>query len=234
MLVSASNLARAIECPASGILPKGDPIPESPASKRGSISHAWCASKLRGWPLPDVGKHKVSHIDVEALRTYLGDGEMRNELAMAWDPVKRDTEIIGENIGRAYPEHAGIIGTADVAMIRPAAMVLDIKTGRQMGSVADNWQVRALSVMLAHAYDVDSVTGVLAYLNRDGSWTFDPVTWGAFALAEMSDELADWAKKYRVMGELAADGWWPQANPSLETCRYCDRQCSQRYGEVAA
>lgn len=231
MLPSASKIESAILCPASALLPRVRREP-SASAKRGKMGHALIAADLRGWEKPPMGRYKIAY-DLEALKVYLGDGELRCELAMTWDPATRSTTVHGENIGREYPEVAGLQGTADIAVIRPHALVVDIKTGQPGAPARDHWQLKHNAVALAGAYEVDTVTAALAYLGRDGSWTFDAVTWGMFSLESIADDLAKLAKHHRTAAELYASGWDPPVNPSRDVCRWCECDCDARFKEAA-
>lgn len=232
MLPSASQLERALICPASALLPISRREPGA-AAKRGTLIHALIAADLRGWERPSVGRYKVGY-DLDALKAHIGDGDLLCELAMTWDPSTRRTTVHGENIGRDYPIEYGLRGTADIVVVRPHALVVDIKTGQPGKPASESWQLRHNAVALASAYGVDKVTAELAYLGKDGSWTFDAVTWGLFALEAIADDLAKFAKHMKTAGDLYADGWEPPTNPSQSTCRYCEAVCSSRYGASEA
>ena len=236
MLPSASKLESALLCPASSLLPRNRKEPGA-AAKRGKLIHAVIAADLRGWERPPIGRYKIAY-DMSALLNYLAIDQHEDgvyaELAMTWDPSTRSTTVHGENIGREYPECDGLHGTADIVVVRPHALVVDVKTGQPGTPAKDHWQLKHNAVALAGAYDVDKVTAALAYLNKDGSWTFDEVTWGLFALEAIADDLAKLAKHMKTSEALYEGGWDPPTRPSETTCRYCDCVCSARYGASEA
>ncbi len=226
-LPTVSEMPRATACPASVALPRHpDDGEQSAAALRGSRIHAYIAARLRKWPLPDIGKTKVSHIQLGKLRRYLGRGDVRCELAMAMDPVSGHVEVIAENVNRDYGKPSRICGAADVVMVRRDALVVDLKTGRRaLAAPAENWQVACLAAMVAAAHpQVESVTGALAYLETDGSWRFESYTWGLAQLAMVRDRIraafAEWED-----AEAAEDsGWGATATPGAH-CYYCRSVC---------
>lgn len=233
MMPSASNIERAMLCSASTSLPVVDQ-PQSAAAKRGTVIHAVIASELRGFERPDIGRHRIS-VDMETLKSWLGDGELRAELAMEYTPRTQETVILGENIGREYARKPGrIYGTADIVVLRQRAMVVDIKTGSQrVTQVEDNWQLRTLAVMVASAYQVASVVGALAYLNRDGSWCFESTEWGSIELDDFADVLASKSSEWAQAELDQADGWGPLPTPSYAACRWCPCECEARIRDAA-
>jgi hypothetical protein len=215
-------MQRAAVCDASVVLPRvPDNGEQSASALRGSRIHAWIAAKLRGWPLPDIGKTKVDHIDLTQLRAYLGDGELRCEMAFAFDG-ERVTRL-GENLGREY-NAAGICGAADIVVVRDHMMVVDIKTGSYpVPSPRENWQ---LATLASFAVDVCAdVTGVIALLARDGSWTFDAHTWSRGELAEHRRRLSHrMTSQWPAALELESSGWGATKTVNAE-CRFCKSVC---------
>lgn len=237
MLATASQIERAILCPASQLLPRNRKEPGA-AAKRGTMAHALIISEVRGWKKPDGGKYRIRY-DIDQLRAYMHPhiddvaGSVYGELAMTW--VKPGNVIVhGENIGRDYPAIDGIHGTADLVVVSDgAALVLDIKTGQARGPASSSWQLRHNAVCVAGAYGCDTVTGCLAYLARDGSWAFDGVTFGEMALDAIESDLGNYANQAASCADLHEAGWDPPMNPSDQACRYCECECPARY-QVAA
>jgi hypothetical protein len=225
-LPSVSGLQRAVACAASTALPLGPERPPGAAAIRGTRIHAYIAAKLRGWELPDIGKTKVSHIDLDALRAYLGDGDIKCEAAFSYDGER--VAYLGENIGREYGRPGTLCGSADIVVVRCHMMVLDVKTGSlPVPPPAENWQIATLAAMAQGASwpaIVEDVTGVIATLNRDGSWSFEAHTWNLDGLAAIRRRIdaarATWAEAH----ELEASGWGATPTPGAH-CRWCRCAC---------
>lgn len=224
-LPTASGIERAMQCTASLLLPQG-PDSDNPSRIRGNVAHAMIAHELRGrdlgWTAPDVGRHRIK-MDLLKLREWLGDGELRCELALEYEPENWVTNVIGENVGRDYPHAPGrLYGTADIVVLRRRAIVLDVKTGRHRVTQAmNNWQLRALAVMIAAAYEVDSVVGALAYLDKSGDWFFDAHEFSRFDIGDFATTLADKTQEWLTAKQLQDEGWQPTTTPSVEACRWC-------------
>lgn len=224
-LPTISELPRATACAASVVLPRyPDDGTQSPSAIRGSRIHAYIASRLRKWKRPAIGKTLVNHIQLGKLRRYLGHGEIKCEFAMAWNGAS--TEILGENIGRDYARPGLLCGAADILVVRPHMLVMDIKTGsRPVALPGFNWQIATLAALAFGAYpDVDDVTGVLATLNRDGSWSFDPHTWSRPELAILLSRINSERDKWIEAQEQYDSGWGVEPSPGAE-CFFCKCVC---------
>ena len=232
-LPTVSEMPRATACPASVVLPRHpDDEEQSASALRGSRIHAYIAARFRRWTLPDIGKTKVHHIQLGTLRRYLGHGELRCELAMSYDGTK--VEVLGENIGRDYHRPGTLCGSADIVVVRPHALVLDIKTGSlPVASPAENWQIATLAALFALAYKVESVTGVIATLARDGSWTFDAHAWSLADLAAIRRRIDAAKATWQEAHEQEESGWGATPTPGAH-CRFCKCVCSENAFERAA
>ena len=223
-LPTISEMPRAAVCDASVVLERIPFEPPSPAALRGTRIHAWIAAQLRGWPMPDIGRTKVEHIDMVALRAYLGDGDIKCEAAFSFDGEV--ATFLGENIGRNYP--AGMLcGAADIMV---GLKVVDIKTGSfPVPSPVDNWQLSTLAALSG------CTTGVITTLARDGSWTFDPHTWSVADLAAIRERLRGMMSRWRDAHEMDASGWGVTRTPNRE-CIFCKSICehARQRTEVAA
>lgn len=226
-LPTVSGMARAVACPASVAKPQQpDDEEQSASALRGSRIHAYIAAKLRGWELPEIGRTKVSHIDLDALRSFLGDGEIKCEAAFSYDGER--VAYLGENIGRDYGRPGTLCGSADIIVARCHMMVLDVKTGSlPVPHPRENWQLATLAALARGASwpdIVEDVTGVIAALSRDGSWSFEQHTWSLSDLAAIRRRIdaarASWAEAH----ELEESGWGATTNPGAH-CRYCKAVC---------
>lgn len=220
--VSVSSLQRAFACTASTVLPR-NPDTRGAAAARGDLIHAVIASELRGWERPDTGRYRLKY-DMDVLREAVGTGILLCELAMAYDGTA--VEVLGENIGRDYKRPAALCGSADIVVIDGKhAHVIDIKTGSlPVPSPLDNWQISALALFVSLFFEVDSVTGVIAKLERDGSWQFDSARFTADALASVKKRLDERRALWAIAEEAMQSGWGVEPTPST-SCRFCRCQC---------
>ncbi|MCX6951320.1 MAG: PD-(D/E)XK nuclease family protein, partial [Verrucomicrobia bacterium] len=151
-----------------------------------------------------------------------------SEVAFAFDVTSGEARVLGENIGREYAK-AGrtptdIAGSADlVGLTADAVVVIDYKTGRQpVTRCADNWQMRALSVMAARALGRSRAQAAVLYVDDDGRPRYDWASWDAFDLDGFASELQGLGQDVIYARELVAAG---KPSPGgLRTgshCRYC-------------
>jgi hypothetical protein len=223
-----SSLQRATTCTASVVLEQIGDGPQTAAAKRGTLIGGVIASELRGWPMPDVGRHKLK-INMAALRDFLGEGAIRCEAAMSLRPDGA-VENLGENVGRAYQRPGCINGAADIVVIRPHALCIDVKSGSYpVPDAADNWQVGALSSMLAMILDgdVESVSGVVAKIGRDGEWDFGkPCTWSPAELAVIRKRLVEtYLVRWRDAQRLHDAGFEEPERVQGPECFFCKARC---------
>lgn len=233
-LPTVSSLQRAMACTASVALEQLDDTPPSASAKRGSLIGAVIASELRGWPKPDVGRHRLK-IDMAALRAYLGEGEIRCEAAMSLRPTG-EVEYLGENIGREYNRPGCINGAADIVVMRRNMFVVDVKTGTfPVPDPVDNWQLGSLASMLAAflADDIDSVTGVIAKLGRDGSWDFGkPHTWSLADLAVIREKLTRSIPRWNDAQLMSEAGFAEPEHAQGPHCFFCKARCEHNRNAV--
>lgn len=228
--VSVSALQRATACHASVVLPRG-PDTKSAASVRGDVIHASIAADLRGWDKPNVGRHRIKY-DLPALREYIGQGDLMCELAMAYDG--ESVELLGENVGRgAYPE-GKLCGSADIVVLRPNAMVLDVKTGSlPVPHPRENWQIATLAMMVSRLFagSVQTVTGVIAKLDREGAWEFAEHVFTLEQLQRVQDKIDAARASWSTAEALHESGWGvtPQPGPH---CRFCRCECQHADARV--
>ncbi len=226
-LPTVSEMPRATACPASVALPRHpDDGEQSAAALRGSRIHAYIAARLRKWPLPDIGKTKVSHIQLGKLRRYLGRGDVRCELAMSYDGDR--VEVLGENIGRDYNRPGTLCGAADIVAINNGFIhLIDIKTGSlPVPPPQENWQLATLATLLGWAF-IDShciVKGTVATLARDGSWSFDSHMWTIPQIEAIRRRIDDARAQWTEAHEAEESGWGATPTPG-QHCRWCKAVC---------
>jgi len=221
--VSVSALQRAMVCAASTVLPRKPDTERGAAAARGDMAHAIIAAHLRGWEQPDIGRYRIK-MDLSALETYIGDGERRCELAMAYDG--RSVEVLGENIGREYGRPGKLCGSADLVRFGRVAMVLDVKTGAiPAPHPRENWQIATLSMMAALAFpEIEGVRGVIAKLDRDGSWEFSEHVYTRSDLQAVRARVDAARALWTQVDELHQSGWGADPVPS-QNCRFCKCIC---------
>lgn len=209
-------------CTASVVLEQDEEGPPSASAKRGQLIHGVIAARLRQWPEPDMGRYRLplSEQTMAALSARLGTGELRAELAMAYDGQR--VQVLGENVGRAAYLPGEINGAADLVVLRDDALVGDVKTGdRDVEAPADNWQLASLALFVSLAYGVRSVTGLLAKLNRDGSWTFTDHTWSLADLAIVRQRLDAKVNEWRAEQSLYDAGLGEPPMTQNPACFFC-------------
>jgi hypothetical protein len=79
------------------------------------------------------------------------------------------------------------------------------------------------------------VTGVIATLARDGSWSFEAYTWQPADLVAIRRRIDDARAMWAEAHELEASGWGATPTPGAH-CRFCRAICSSNAfaSEVAA
>ena len=217
-LPTISGLQRAVACPASTALPQLPEGPQGAAAKRGSLIHAVIAARLRQWPEPDQGRYRLplGEKTMSELSTHLGDGELRAELAFAYNGNRVD--VLGENCGREAYRRGWLNGAADLVVIRHDALVCDVKTGQiDAPAPEDNWQLAALAMCVSMVYEVRSVTGAIAKLGRDGEWTWSQHTWSLADLAKIRKRIDAARASWSDAAELEDSGWGTTPKPG----RHC-------------
>ncbi len=229
-LPTISSLQRAMECPGSVVLPQLPDTEQSASALRGSRIHSWIQSQLLGTPTPDIGKTKVSHIDMDGLRAYLGAGDIHCEAAFSYDGER--VEYLGDNIGREYNRPGTLCGAADIVVA--GDLVIDIKTGTYPVPMAkENWQLAALAMMVgmnslqldgSSNTPVECVSGLIATLARDGSWQFDEHTWSLADLAIVRKRLDEARERWSAAADLESSGWGAPVVVGRE-CAFCKARC---------
>lgn len=219
-LPTISGLQRAVACTAAVVLEQDSDDGQSAAALRGSRIHGYVAARFRMWPLPNIGKTKVGHIQLGKLRRQLGHGELRAELAMAYDGKR--VHVIGENVQRAAYLSGEVNGAADLVVLRDDALVCDVKTGaRDVEPPQGNWQLATLALFVSMAYSVKSVTGLIAKLGRDGKWTFAEHRWSLDDLAVVRQRLDAKVREWRGEQSLYDAGLGEPVRSPNGGCYFC-------------
>ncbi len=166
----------------------------SEAADRGNRFHAAIALWVSFRTLPTMDDD-IAQLVAIAQRWLDGHRDMltmRAEVAFAWDPATDEAEEIGVNLGRDYSKGNGrFCGSADlvwVDMENRRGYVGDWATGNGEGKGP---QLRALAMMLARTYRLDSVDVEALEVSADGVRVVCRETLDSFALAAVAGELAD-------------------------------------------
>ena len=228
MKPSASSMGRAAVCPASHALPRAESQGEP--ARDGHAIHAYLARvavspATKSVALQDVPEHlraRCAAIDVAGALNGLGT--IVTEPAYALDVAEGTTRYIGENIGRAYGElgRTEIACTLDVLGWRDdVPVVLDWKTGQDVGDVQENWQMR-IQALVARAASMGAheVEARICYIGEDGSTRTASHVFDAFELDAAEDELREILARVRKAEEVYKAGGLPSMAEG-DHCKYC-------------
>ena len=230
-LPSASKLGLAFTCLGSAVLPRVDSLNEH--ADKGNAKHLFLSMCLKLGrdaallEVPEEFRADCAALDVSELPASQA-GQWLAEVAFAFDVVSGEARVLGENIGREYTRagrtERDIAGSADLVGLTPdAVVVIDYKTGRQpVTRCAENWQMRALSVMAARALGRSRAQAAVLYVDDDGRPRYDWASWDAFDLDGFASEIQ--ALGVRVLTATAVQQLGARKDFTLRTgshCRYC-------------
>ena len=234
LLPTASAIERAIECPASCVLPainiSGDD------ATRGREIHAFIrriANRMaREEALSLVpSEHRQVCEGIDLARIFGGLSDVRGEVAYAIDIRDTKVEELGINLSRNYPA-LGVnefAGTNDIEGTRldGVPVVCDVKTGfLEVTQTKDNAQqkfhARARQLMTG----ADEVEARLIFIGSDGRVTLDCHTFDSFELESFDDELIELRDRilvakdrYDIAGEVSvSSGSWCRYCPAMAAC----------------
>ena len=196
-------------CGGSALVEQVEETGRGAAAKRGDMIHRVIAARLMGHPDPDTGRYKLplGTWTMLGLAAMIGrGGSLRAEEAYSYDGA--GVEVLGHDIGRAYDRPGTLCGAADIVVVREAALVADVKTGRHSApEPSGNWQLASLAVFVSLAYPaVKTVTGAIAKLETDGEWTWMQHTWDKVALASIRARLDRALAALRVNAAIVESG----------------------------
>lgn len=232
--ISPSSLRRALECPASHVLPQIGH--ESEAQTKGSVVHEFLyqARNVGRGPalelVPDEYRAFCESIDCAELK--LESNAIRGEVAFEYD-LQGDKAIeIGQNLGRKYPNRAGkMYGTADaVARIFDMVWICDyaVSNSDYKGRVSANLQLQAYALFAARMFNVEHAVITIATIRADGSVGFETDELDSFDLDQVRAAILTARRAIQSEGaaEQVKTGSW---------CRYCDAilSCPARALKVA-
>lgn len=205
-MITASSLARRLNCPGSSVLPRAENA--SPWAEAGHDEHIELADQLLAGTLPDWIARAIP-------------AGSRSEVALAFDVSTRVGRIIGENIGRAYSGVGPfeIVGSCDTVGIEgDAVVVTDFKTGfNDVEPAATNPQLAFYCLAAARALGKNAAIARIIYTK---SHRVDEATFDTFDLAAFADRLerlhlttaAEIAARSRGEVTPTREGSW---------CRHC-------------
>ncbi len=225
-LPTVSSLQRAMACAASTCLPLGPDTPPGAAAKRGTLIGAVIAARCTGRPDPDMGRYRLplGWATMAELALRIGPGDISCERAFSYDGTK--VEVLGDDLGRAYGREGTICGAADIIALRKHALVVDIKSGDLPApEPATNYQLGALAVFVSMAYEVETVTGAIAKICRDGSWEWSEHLWSLSDLAAIRRRIDAARAQWTEAHEAEESGWGATPTPG-QWCRFCRAICA--------
>lgn len=194
-LPTSSKIERAINCPASALLPQVDR--SSVYSVDGTAKHHFFHAVRRAGreaalsQLPERLRAECERIDVTALPQT---GEQ--EVTFAWNWKTGKGRKLGTALDRNYEAATEdeFAGTSDnAALVGNRVDVDDFKTGWK-DVEADTWQLKANALFAARAYGCNEAK-ITVYTVRDGKVWPESVPLSSFDLDMIADELIGLARK---------------------------------------
>jgi hypothetical protein len=195
-LPTASSIERAMNCPASCLLPHVDRL--TSYSDDGTWKHRFLHAVRRAGreaalrAVPERLRGACAAIDVTALPM---DGEP--EITYAWNwhtgKARRLGEALDRNYERATPDE--YVGTSDNArVVGNRAIVDDYKSGWKEVP-PDSWQMKANALMVARANGCTEAETIIWRIKEDGSVYPTSALWSDFDLDLIADELVGLARR---------------------------------------
>lgn len=216
-LPTASQLDRAIACPASLTLPVVTQA-TSPAARNGIVLHSFIEAARAD---PAARAKALAAIDDEDLRARAEAIDLSaiprgadSEVAFGWDPAT-DAGTRYPNVkARGYPDDGLLHGTADLVFVADGTVhIWDFKTGVIQVS-ADSWQLKFLALAACRYAGASRATVAIQQLGFSGRWFTDEATLEEWDLDEVAGTLRALPARAEAAG--AASRFSPG-----EHCRYC-------------
>lgn len=229
--ITMSRLPIVARCPASWALPHVEEAEASEPAKRGTAIHAFLADVSQHGRdaaldrVPDEYREACELIDTDRLPTHLAA-----EVSFRLNLEKGAARELGRDIGRQYAADrsdwtpACIDGTADLVGIdeeADAVVVYDYKSGwSPQDAAADHWQIGALALAAARAYDRSNARIGIIRLWETGHVTYDVATLDAFDLNRIEVDLCAALDRRADAILLIEEGRTPTVTTGRH-CRYC-------------
>jgi hypothetical protein len=220
-LPTASKLQLALTCPASQVMPVIDSAwaaGDAGREKHQALQDYLTAPPSAGFELPPWLDSVSEHL--EALRSP----DIVPELALAYDVATRSARVLGQNLGRSYPETkpTEFYGSFDYVLLADGSVtVVDLKTGMSdVPHPARNAQLRFGALAAARYHRVESArVGILhAPEGRTPWWTWANLD--AFDLEEIAGEMKSLADRIGYARNDYQRGKTPRLRVG-EHCGFC-------------
>ena len=229
-LPSASQIGRAIHCPASVALPQLDIT--GPDAEWGQCADSYvqrCREVGRDKALAEITNEeyraRCDGIDVTGI-----PAGAEAQVTIAWNPKTGKSERVKMKVFRAYPDDGRFWGTFDwVGMLDPkTAMYDDTKTGEPCAAI-ESWQLKSGGLFVARLVGVDRVRVGHRKLGWNGRWYPDRVDLGMLDLELAEGALKHLAEEVEAAHATVARGETPVVHDG-PWCQYCpaQRRCPSR------
>jgi len=222
ILPSASQLDRAMACPASMTLPHVKDAP-GPWAARGTTLHKFVEDARRG---PEARAAALKAIKDDVVRQEAEAVDLSGipeaaeaEVALGYDPATdRGVRYSADAAGRTYPDDGLYHGTADLVFLGHdgAVAVWDWKTGRDAPLASEAWQLKFLALAAARYAGVDSARVSIMQLGFDGHWHQDEAALSGWDLDDTAAALK--ALPARAQTASLSPGSWCKYCPALAVC----------------
>lgn len=223
---SASNLERAIKCPASSIIPIRVSS-ENEAAAIGTWIHKYVELLIEGltpeaaiFRIPEDYRVHCRKTDASFLKGLVG---IDSETSYALDFETGEVRFLGRGLGRNYPDvkESEFTGTLDIQARRDdTVVIIDMKSGSVTTSAKNNYQIKFAACAIAKHLGVDTVEAHLLYLREDDENFFDSHT---FTREELDEAMQEFKDFYALLKKEAEDF---ETNKKLHLregfhCAYC-------------
>jgi RecB family exonuclease len=185
--LSASQLDRAMACPASFAMPAVF-FPTSRESDRGTEIHRFLEMAVTSGrevalaEVPDDAPWRATceGVDLDVLTAEAERVEC--EVKFAYRPLSDTARQLGGGCAREYSavDDEEIASTVDLLLTRPdgGIVVIDYKTGRRSVHVAESGQMHLLGLAVARARGLSQVTASVVHVMEEGALGFDEMILG--------------------------------------------------------
>lgn len=230
---SASKLKLASICPGSHVLEWEKNEKPTPQAVKGNKIHAYLEHALEGknfkWKehkIPPYLQRLCLKIDLDEITR--GTMGRRTEVAYVYDPATFSAREIGAHIGRDYDKHGRkhgeIAGSADhvARLIDGTPVVEDFKTGRHVGAIRDNAQMRLLALMVSHVTGWPRCEGRIGYIDWYGNYTRESYMFDAVELSAtetfLEETMEGVVKSEKSLKVIAGEHCDSQYCPARKYC----------------
>ncbi len=222
MLPTASQLDRALNCPASCALPQVRT--QSAAADFGTGVHRFLERAHaigRDEALAEIPEDASHRALCEQLPLDELPAGGRREVSFAWDMTSGQARVLGSHRDYSTVTDSELCGTADmIGTVDGVGVAVDWKSGRHVGDPATSGQLQFLSLALAQAFGVDEVRASFVYLRDDGTFYRDEVTFDGFDLAAFAERLRALPARIAAARERIDSGRAPDVSNG-PWCRFC-------------